>query len=481
MEDTQGPLFVKQPDTSSKNCLYREVSSTNGIDCNPNQGISKQLEENNLKERNGLSHFNNTVSSSMFSFPLSYLVQLSLQGHIQSNNYLGMVAQNRGSSMHQMERRKECKSSIVKEILVRGGVRNSTVNGIELGRKERENIRGDGIEVGKNEEKTTSVQYFCKECCKIFISTDELDNHSCERLVVKNVDCKECGKKFKTEKILWYHKRIHNLNMPFYCQICGKGFLREDDLSMHLFSHENNSPLQAFAASSPRSSIPSGGTVSDVGQIQNNCDLEKEQVKNRQKRSKTVKACPVCHRDYSCANSLKRHMLAQHSEKNFQCNLCPKKFQTEKGAECHSRRHRKNRPYHCEVCGVGFYREVFLLKHISIHAKDEPFQCDLCGKKYNHKRLLWTHIAQCYKRKSNECNICNKRFHCEAYLSVHKTIHTGEKNLMCEVCGKTFRGSSALAVHRRQHTGEKPYCCDICDRRFTQRVSLVTHNKRYHA
>ncbi|KAG8232663.1 hypothetical protein J437_LFUL011895 [Ladona fulva] len=480
-EDTQDPLYVKQPDSSSKNCLYREISSTNGLDCNPNQVTSKQLEENNLANETIIdSNVNNMLSGSLVFLPAGYLLQLNLQGQIQSNDYVNEVAQNGGNVVDEMQMKKEGTSSTV-----------------------------DGMEMGK-EGKIPTAQYFCKKCSKVYSSMACLVNHNCARHMLINFECNICGEKFETESILWSHtqnhkhqnhkhqnhkhqhqNQKHKTNKCCYCKICGLGFVRENDLSVHISSHKNNSLPQPVAASNPVSTIPLNNI--DTGQIQKNCDqekvvpdesdatiTEKEQVEDKLEKSKTENVCTICNRSFSSIGPLKRHVNYEHSEKLFECKICHKKFPSEKGAEGHSKNHRENRPYCCEVCGKGFFKEIAFSKHVSTHARDVPFQCDRCEKKFNQKRSLWNHVARCYKTKRFQCEICNKKYHSEAYLSVHKTIHTGEKNLMCEMCGKTFRGIGTLIIHKRQHTGEKPYHCDICDRRFTQKISFVTHNKRYH-
>lgn len=162
--------------------------------------------------------------------------------------------------------------------------------------------------------------------------------------------------------------------------------------------------------------------------------------------------CNECDSKFTDVDSLKSHMLQDHSEKPYKCDSCQAAFRYKGNLASHKTVHTGAKPYHCNICGAQFNRPANLKTHTRIHSGEKPYKCETCGS----------------------------RFVQVAHLRAHVLIHTGEKPYPCEICGTHFRHLQTLKSHVRIHTGEKPYHCEKCDLHFRHKSQLRLHLRQKH-
>ncbi|CAL8311466.1 unnamed protein product [Gadus morhua 'NCC'] len=162
--------------------------------------------------------------------------------------------------------------------------------------------------------------------------------------------------------------------------------------------------------------------------------------------------CNECDSKFTEADSLKSHMLQDHSDKPYRCDCCQAAFRYKGNLASHKTVHTGAKPYHCNICGAQFNRPANLKTHTRIHSGEKPYKCETCGS----------------------------RFVQVAHLRAHVLIHTGEKPYPCVICGTHFRHLQTLKSHMRIHTGEKPYHCEKCDLHFRHKSQLRLHLRQKH-
>ncbi|CAL8281116.1 unnamed protein product [Lota lota] len=162
--------------------------------------------------------------------------------------------------------------------------------------------------------------------------------------------------------------------------------------------------------------------------------------------------CNECDSKFTEADSLKSHMLQDHSDKPYRCDCCQAAFRYKGNLASHKTVHTGAKPYHCNICGAQFNRPANLKTHTRIHSGEKPYKCETCGS----------------------------RFVQVAHLRAHVLIHTGEKPYPCLICGTHFRHLQTLKSHMRIHTGEKPYHCEKCDLHFRHKSQLRLHLRQKH-
>jgi hypothetical protein len=83
--------------------------------------------------------------------------------------------------------------------------------------------------------------------------------------------------------------------------------------------------------------------------------------------------CTMCHRAFSVASNLRRHIKSVHSlEKPFACDFCDRQFSQRCNLKRHVRIHTGEKPYTCNTCGVCFSDQTVYKAHMFRHRK--PFK-----------------------------------------------------------------------------------------------------------
>ncbi|XP_076470285.1 uncharacterized protein LOC143300466 isoform X2 [Babylonia areolata] len=169
---------------------------------------------------------------------------------------------------------------------------------------------------------TTSHQYPCPHCNKVF---------TCERFLRRHLPihgsegqfvCTTCEKRFKTEHYLKSHQLIHTGEMPYQCETCPAAFNRKDKLKRHMTIHET--------------------------------------VKKYRCPFKSLTGCP---KEFNRPDKLKSHIITHSGIKPFKCSVCGKGFSRRPHMMEHERGHKSDYRFKCEKCGRGFFRAKLYNEH----------------------------------------------------------------------------------------------------------------------
>lgn len=266
----------------------------------------------------------------------------------------------------------------------------------------------------------------CKFCEKSFSQPVYLKTHIRSHTGEKRYHCNDCDETFEQYRALVSHKKTHR---SFTCELCGKSVASEARLNDHLKSHTGQKlecytckqlftsvnllglHLQSHAKdTSPLHQSDGGGddhnnnnnnnknssdghgdaamsTGDDVDPSNENVTFDNSlaissTVDNSSYTAKSSKSsrsggsnsssnynteCEVCHKKFSCASSLTKHMNIHTKKRSFQCNFCAKSFLHSFTLTRHLRIHTGEKPYKCNYCEQHFSDASTRNRHAKIH------------------------------------------------------------------------------------------------------------------
>lgn len=169
---------------------------------------------------------------------------------------------------------------------------------------------------------TTTHQYPCPHCPKIF---------SCERFLRRHLpihgsegqfECTTCNKRFKTEHYLKSHCLIHTGETPYQCDVCQAAFNRKDKLKRHMTIHEAVKKYRC-----------------------------------------PFKSLTGCLKEFNRPDKLKSHIITHSGIKPFKCSVCGKGFSRRPHLMEHERGHNADYRFKCDKCAKGFFRAKLYNEH----------------------------------------------------------------------------------------------------------------------
>lgn len=187
--------------------------------------------------------------------------------------------------------------------------------------------------------------------------------------------------------------------------------------------------------------------------------------------------CHICKKTYSCATTLRRHLVTHTNARPYSCDICGKDFAWSSACNAHRNNvHFGNYRFKCETCGRGFKTKEVLKRHETSHTGLKPFECDICGKKFSRNTLLKQHIHLHTGLRPFSCDLCHRSFNTKGNLNSHKKLaHTGTLRFFCDICGKGFKVKTGLIPHFIMHRGDKPYECKLCGKKYADPKALKKH------
>ncbi|XP_049423643.1 endothelial zinc finger protein induced by tumor necrosis factor alpha-like [Epinephelus fuscoguttatus] len=135
--------------------------------------------------------------------------------------------------------------------------------------------------------------YLCDVCCKMFLTSKQLQIHMRRHTNEKPYRCGECGRGFTTKGPLTIHMRIHTGEAPYRCPDCGWAFKRKTNLDNHVTVHSGLKPF----------------------------------------------VCGVCGKACARKTYLTVHMRTHNGERPFKCTLCDKAFTQSHCLKTHMKSH----------------------------------------------------------------------------------------------------------------------------------------------
>ncbi|CAH2083568.1 unnamed protein product [Euphydryas editha] len=245
-------------------------------------------------------------------------------------------------------------------------------------------------------------------------------------------------------------------------------------------------------------------------------------IKHEPERGQHV--CEVCKSRWTCARSLRAHVLNTH-EKKYVCKLCEYVSRNIHRAKEHLKWH-KGYMFECKICGALFAKSTSHLTHIRLQHPSKN-ACELCGESFigehglkMHKKKVHnteTFTAQCdhcstkfqsmkalkrhFKLSKNQicdgslmpCRYCGEGYETDEQLKQHLKDNHEDEDLYCEECARSFKNARSLSVHReRVHLGVKravrrrmprrPHdsaVCEVCGLKCMSRATLMYHQRTH--
>lgn len=169
--------------------------------------------------------------------------------------------------------------------------------------------------------------------------------------------------------------------------------------------------------------------------------------------TKVFNKCSICNASFETRSEIKDHMFSKHKDSldYCTCTVCFKNFSCPNSLKRHMLVHTGTKPYCCEICKRRFSQSSILKRHRFTHNEFKPYQCHFCKKSYTQKMNLLIHLRNHGfkgQKEKYKCNLCDKKFVHHSGLSRHLKLHKGEMSF-CPLCNKSFTDSSAMLRHVR--------------------------------
>ncbi|XP_066143934.1 testis-specific zinc finger protein topi [Euwallacea fornicatus] len=380
---------------------------------------------------------------------------------------------------------------------------------------------------------TTSKNYECTTCGKVFDSYSLADSHwvkTCSQFsnvfyLPKLLYCEYCDKTFKSHEILYNHKiKKKHYTPKLHLGVNIRGMeTRFPDQSRQVLENKDviNRLIRdvLMTLEVPMVNSEGGEAASQMIKIESqdcgivtlssdDCkkiplpeDLSKKKItpllpkKRKEKpiRTRNKKPCTLtdegfhyqcerCIKVFNCISSLENHRSTEHVA-TFCCEECGETLGSAKALLIHCREHKSLKPYVCDTCGRSYSQTSHLWQHMRFHQGIKPFACPHqgCEARYTIRPDLKDHIRKVHTRERPfKCNVCSKSFLTGSVFYQHRLIHTNDRRYGCEVCKKRFFRADALNNHKRIHTDERPYPCLVCGREFRQKGDRNKHLRTQH-
>ncbi|XP_035784823.1 zinc finger protein 11-like [Anopheles albimanus] len=256
-------------------------------------------------------------------------------------------------------------------------------------------------------------KYKCERCGKTFQNKRRLKDHMAAKRTCKEIpqgmadEMPSCGRNDSSMPF-----QIRQKQFPVQCERCGKTFQTKTNLNRHM------------AAKVP-------------------C--------NERTGPSTSTICPLCERNFSSNENLKRHMNV-HTDK-YKCERCGKTFQNKRRLKDHmaakvpcNERTGPSTSSICPLCERNFSSNENLKRHMNVHT--DKYKCERCGKTFQNKRRLKDHMAAKRTCKEIPQGMADEMPSCEDAWGTVDAVPSASTNSV-EVVG--HQDSSSRPTERGNH------------------------------
>lgn len=329
----------------------------------------------------------------------------------------------------------------------------------------------------------------CQYCNKRFSLIEGLELHESSHQRMEFV-CVECHQQFTSKHVVLAHLKDCHSN-ELVCKICAQGFKSENLLDNHIITHTSvSSVVKIF--------------ICEVcgKEYDSKIALQRHNLFLHNKRFPLL--CKFCGFRTYHQDSLKEHLIKDHSDVTFKCAECGVLFSEKFNFDMHMATHTEKKIFNCKYCGSRFRKLDNFKFHLKLHSRKgtsdsylvesedflhgfetRRFSCKNCGESFNDEDLYNSHI------KSHDiriCQFCGIAFNSDSDLKNHlHKVHPSNcvklnselfcPPFKCEVCSACFRLEFELDKHTKNHIF---YQCHLCFEEFVHDVQLQSHLEHAH-
>lgn len=343
--------------------------------------------------------------------------------------------------------------------------------------------------------------HVCCGCLKVFLSTEELDQHRRTTHIWKNENlmkpsskilCDGCLRRYDSPRSLKLHlDKIRLLKVVWECRQCGHRFKAADKRRKHVRIHTEDAPIAMLArikqstikefgwlccATKCGLSFPSEQELIEHSESAHTIDKQEADLEQKTKPAQ----CQICFRRFEDRQRVVSHQRRMYKKKNLQCALCGLKFANSVELNTHEMKQHGSSGFQCKICGKTFTQKYSMINHVKyMHTEEKQHQCTVCGMTFRLKGGLKTHMSNHVEIPQFKCEVCSKMFKAKLHLRYHMRTHTGEKPYKCRYCDHAFANNTNFRRHEMTHTGNKPHKCALCEKSFILRRTLLEHERTH--
>ena len=163
--------------------------------------------------------------------------------------------------------------------------------------------------------------------------------------------------------------------------------------------------------------------------------------------------CKICRESFDTFKYLRKHMLDEHGQLNFQCHICKKEFIFDSHLAKHRMVHTGEKPFKCDICDERFGNSSNLSRHKRNHSNSRPYSCEFCSNAFQNRSQKYDHERKEHDRPKLKCT--------------------------WDGCQSEFINYSGLRKHIKNKHDPAPYHCCQCNRKYRLKRDL-DHHKRKH-
>ncbi|KAM7283918.1 zinc finger protein 423 [Ixodes scapularis] len=338
---------------------------------------------------------------------------------------------------------------------------------------------------------STSVEYGCQACLKLFTRPDELQKHLLDMHAHHLYRCALCRDVFDSKVGVQVHFAVKHSNecQVFKCSACNAAYRSEPEFALHV-------QVTHLAKAAPYRCLLCDQTFASEPLLQSHLDTHGKQF-----------SCALCSQAFHVEFLLEKHMEACHAAdltlhpdavqnlsvksrlKEAKCDICDQAFSSDASLATHRRQvhnvrvssgSQKSVSLLCAYCNEPCKSRSDLENHMKAHtASPSKHKCNICDEICPSATTLAEHkLTHCKVVKGSTCAVCREVLRSEDQFLAHVNSHGGGPALPlpCVVCRQTLMSEVELRMHARFHIShcDKGSLCCVCERPLDAASRIIT-------